>query len=379
MSKRQKKTPKSGISQGTAGNIGRETGLGSFRPVSPSTAPGGSGGSYRKSKHLNSELLKYDYPKDKGPGDIFSSLSSATQQKLRENNVEVTTLVEGFRVSPSERKLIDCFCKLLEVTSQTKDEEAPGFYLGNSHTGETVAYYQGETTGSPAPGLSLSLYEIAKEYKASGPPSGKDESNVLEIIEGLANKRFLINHTEKYWEGKKGKSASRERQVEGYTQILWTAKVTDTERDPEGNVLSSRQEVKVILSPIFRAQISSYFILVPNDINRRTQIAYGSHNISGATLKLRDYFLEELSNKREEVKISLEKLLWRLGDDMMKQGRKKLVREHTQKAIDTMVALGLLMSWELKPSDATGELIYHFLLNREFHKEAATSGGASPS
>lgn len=343
-----------------------------YSPVGSTPLALPSAGTHRRSRHLHSEMLKYDYPKARAASDIFNSLSLATRQKIEsDENVEKETLVEGLRLTPGERKVIDCFCKLLDLTSQTK-EGSDNYYLGNAAAkGREVDYYKGEST--PAPTLGLSPYEIAKEYKGGEAVSGKDVANVLEIIQGLAEKKFLIKYTEKSWTGSKGNSASKERKVEVWSPIIWLPEITETERDSQGNVISTKKELLVVLSPIFRAQISSHFIVVPNDITRRTQLAYGNSNVSGATLKLRDYFLQELASSRAEVTISQEKLLWRLADDMMKESRKSLVKKQTLKAIETMVAMGLLRSWELKPSQISGEMIYYFSLDQDFNKMASSS------
>jgi hypothetical protein len=49
----------------------------------------------------------------------------------------------------------------------------------------------------------------------------------------------------------------------------------------------------------------------------------------------------------------------------MKESRKKKVKENTEKALETVTALGLLLSYEIKPA-STGEPKIVFTLNKEW-------------
>ncbi len=49
----------------------------------------------------------------------------------------------------------------------------------------------------------------------------------------------------------------------------------------------------------------------------------------------------------------------------MKESRKKKVKEYTDKAIETVIALGLLLSYEVKTS-STGEPKMIFKLNKDW-------------
>jgi len=324
-------------------------------------------GKFRRSGHLTDQILKYNYPKDKQPS-LFDNLQSETLKDIEVAGVEVAEIVEGIKLSPSETKVIDCLCKLLHETSQTLDAEKDDYYSGNSKPitnpetkkPENIIQYGGQD--EIAPKLAFTLYELTTEYKGGEYVSGKDIENVKQILTELNDKRFLLS----YVETTKKKNGGRiERKIEDFRKLIHIVKISQTEYNKEDIELSKKEETVILLNPIFRRQIDSKFILYPNDINRRTIIAYGSHNLSDVALRLREYLIRELSSKRYQPEISLDKLYYLLAEKWMRESRKKKVKEYTEKAIDTVKALGLLLSYEIKTS-STGEPKVIFNLNKEW-------------
>jgi hypothetical protein len=315
-------------------------------------------GKFRRSGHLTDQILKYNYPKDRQPS-LFDNLQSETLKDIEVAGVEVAQIVEGIKLSPSETKVIDCLCKLLQETSQTSDAKKEGYYTGNLSP-ELVEYGGGENT--PAPKLAFTLYELAREYKGGETIGGKDIENVKQILTELDSKRFLLS----YVETTRKKDGGRiERKIEDFRKLIHIVKISHTEYNKEDIELSKKEETVILLNPIFRRQIDSKFILYPNDINRRTIIAYGSHNLSDIALRLRDYLIRELSSKRYQPEISLDKLYYLLAEKWMRESRKKKVKEYTEKALETVKALGLLLSYEIKTA-STGEPKVVFTLNKDW-------------
>jgi len=317
-------------------------------------------GKFRRAGHLTDQILKYNYPKDKSPQlSIFDSLQEGTKRHIEVAGVEVAEIVEGIKLSPSEIKVIDCLCKLLHETSQTSDAKREDYYSGNIGY-ELVEY--GEEKKTPAPKLAFTLYELTREYKGGEYVAGKDIENIKQILTDLDNKKFLLS----YVETTKKKDGGRiERKIEDFRKLIHIVKISQTEYSKEDVELSKKEETVILLNPIFRRQIDSKFILYPNDINRRTIIAYGSHNISDTALRLRDYLIRELSSKRYQPEISLDKLYYQLAEKWMRESRKKKVKEYTEKALETVKALGLLLSYEIKTS-STGEPKVVFQLNKDW-------------
>lgn len=320
----------------------------------------GKKGKFKRSGHLTDQLLRYSYPKDKTSQlSIFDSLQDGTKKDIEVAGVEVTEIVEGIKLSPSETKIIDCLCKLLHENSQTSEPKKQDYYSGNM--GYELVEYGGDKN-TPAPKLAFTLYELAREYKGGETIGGKDVENVKQILTELDSKRFLLS----YVETTRKKDGGRiERKIEDFRKLIHIVKISQTEYSKEDIELSKKEETVILLNPIFRRQIDSKFILYPNDINRRTIIAYGSHNLSDIALRLRDYLIRELSSKRYQPEINLDKLYYLLAEKWMRESRKKKVKEYTEKALETVKALGLLLSYEIKTA-STGEPKVVFTLNKDW-------------
>jgi hypothetical protein len=326
---------------------------------SPIEEPKGKG-RYKRSGHFQDQLLTYRYPRDGSPQlSIFDSLQDGTKKKIQEaKGVEVTEIVEGIKLSPSETKVVDSLCKLLHERSQTLDPKKEGYYAGNA--GFTLVSYGEKKT--QAPNLSFTLYELTREYKGGDSVSGKDVENVAQVLRELDSKRFLMS----YVETTKTKDGGRlERKIEEFQNLIHIVKLSQTEYSKEDVELSKKEETVVTLNPIFRHQIDSKFILYPNDINKRTTIANGSHNVPEITLRLREYLMRELSAKHYTPKIGLERLYYVLAEKWMKESRKKKVKEYTEKALETVTALGLLVGYEIQTSNS-GEPMVVFTLNKDW-------------
>ena len=329
-----------------------------LREIYEKRLKGDKKGKFRRSGHLTDQILKYNYPKDRQPS-LFDILQSETLKDIEVAGVEVAQIVEGIKLSPSETKVIDCLCKLLHETSQTSDAKKEDYYSGN--IGYELVEYGGEKN-TPAPKLAFTLYELAREYKGGETIGGKDVENVKQILTELDSKRFLLS----YVETTRKKDGGRiERKIEDFRKLIHIVKISHTEYNKEDIELSKKEETVILLNPIFRRQIDSKFILYPDDINRRTIIAYGSHNLSDIALRLRDYLIRELSSKRYQPEINLDKLYYLLAEKWMRESRKKKVKEYTEKALETVKALGLLLSYEIKTA-STGEPKIVFTLNKDW-------------
>lgn len=330
-----------------------------FPKGEPIEEPKGKG-RYKRSGHFQDQLLAYRYPRDGSSQlSIFDSLPDETKKKILEvRGVEVTEIVEGIRLSPSETKIVDSLCKLLHERSQTLDPKKEGYYSGNA--GSALVLHGNKQT--QAPNLAFTLYELTKEYKGGDHVSGRDLENVKQVLRELDSKRFLMSYVEKT--ATKG-GGRLERKIEEFQHLIRIVKLSETEYNKEDVELSKKEETVVALNPIFRSQIDSKFILYPNDITRRTIIAYGSHNLPEITLKLRDWLIREHSAKRYTSKIGLDRLYYVLAEKWMNESRKKKVKEYTERALETVTALGLLVGYEIQTSQS-GEPMVVFTLNKDW-------------
>lgn len=311
---------------------------------------------YKRPRAITDQLLKYDYPK-KGEPTLFDVLEPDTLKVIKQAGVEIQEIAEGIDLTPGEWKVVDSLCKLLQDKSQTSNAKDKSYYNGNA--GSMPMKFGGEET--TAPKLAFTLYELTKEYKGGEAISGNDVKNVRKILKDLDNKRYLL----RYVETTKKKDGGRiERKIEEYVKIIHIVKVA--EFDKEDNLIDRGvNDTEVVLNPIFRRQIENLFTLYPVDIMRMTIKAYGSQKISTITFRLRDYLMRELSKKRYTPEINLDNLYYLLAEKWMKEGRKKKVKEYTDKALETVKAMGLLLSWDVV-TGANGQPKMTFILNKEW-------------
>ena len=311
-------------------------------------------GKFKRSGHLTDQTLKYNYPKEKSSQlSIFDTLNDSTKKDIEALGREESEIIEGIQLLPSETKLIDCLCKLLHHSSHSIDAKDIDSYGG-------IELVQHGDKKSPK--LAFTLYELTKEYKGGETVGGKDVENVRQILVGLNDKNFLITYRETITLKNGGKT---EKKIEAFEKLIRILKLTQTEYSKEEVDLSKKEESVILLNPIFRSQINSKFILYPNDINQRTILAYGSHNISEAAIKLRDYLMRELSSKHYEPEIAVDKLYYQLAEKYMKESRRKKVKESVDRAIQTVKALGILVSYR-EETNAKGEPKIVFKLNKDW-------------
>ena len=296
---------------------------------------------YLKAGHLVDQQLKYNYPPDKtGQISLFESLQDQTQRKISAAGVEQKTIIEGIRLTPSETKVIDSLCKLLNLKSQTIDPDAEDYFAGNIQIEHMM--YGGKKTVKPK--VLVSLHEITREYRGGDAPGGKEMANVKTILTGLEKKHFLI----RYLQNSRLSNGNQRGQIlESFQPLIRILKYIDAETDTSGQEVSRTEQMVVALNPIFADQIKSKFIEYPGDINRRTIIAYGSHNLSEAAIRLRDHLMREKSSKRFKPEMLQERLYYFLCEKWMQEGRRKKVIEYTEKALETVTALGLITKHEV--------------------------------
>jgi hypothetical protein len=142
-------------------------------------------------------------------------------------------------------------------------------------------------------------------------------------------------------------------------------KVKFTLKDGEGKQTNKGETIVVVLSPIYREQIESKYILQPLDIIQQLTLANGSPNIPLATYNLKEYLFRELSSKHYECKITARKLYETLEPKLMQVPRLQQAKENTTRAIETMTSLGLLERHEIGTSKV-GEAMFTFYLNKNF-------------
>lgn len=313
---------------------------------------------YLRAGHFVDQSLKYDYPYNK-TAPLFENLSSTTITKIKEDNKELTQIIEGINLSAGEYKLIDAITKIYYEKSDTKNSDSKKKFLGNLG-GDSSRYYSGERALYPK--MTFTLYELTKEYVGIKKRiTGKDLKNVEAIIRDLDSRRFLVKYEERT--KLEGKNKTIIRAIEDYIKLIHIAKVTE-----EDNLTGERKDldIEIILSPIFRNQIESKYVIYPKDIANRTIEAYGNSRVPERIYKLRDFLMRLISNPRMNREITLSRLFYLLDSPAMKNNNIKRARENTKITLETMIKLGLLKEYKIEPSKTTGEDKVIFILNEDF-------------
>jgi hypothetical protein len=314
-------------------------------------------GVFKMSGHLVDQLQKYKHPKDESQQlSLWETIGGIKSEDVEE--YKTSEIIEGINLTPTETKLIDSVCKLLDENSQTVDPKKENYFTGNLEP--SLQTYGDDKT--PAPKLSISLYELTKEFKGGDKVSGNDVKNVAKVLHNLKDKSFRI----KYKEILKGKKKDELILTYDKTRpLLFVDDATATYK-VDGVEKAKKHKVIIILHPIFRRQIDSKFVLFPYDITKRTILAYGNNKVSKATLALRIYLLKELALKHYSPEIMLDRLYWMLSNKDMNESRKVKVKKDTDKALETVINLGLLKSYKIEPAKTTGEPKVVFTINRKF-------------
>ena len=315
---------------------------------------------FKKPGHLVDQMLK-TAPKKSDPLDLFSELSEETKIELQGEGVEITReLFSMINLTASEMKIQDTFSILLSQQSQTEDPDKPGYYIGTKEK-KQASFLGGK--GAISPTIEFSLYTITKEFKGGKTPTGKDLENVKTILTELEKKKFFHSYTETRTDKKTKKSLTIERT--GYKPLFQIEEVKFTLKDGDGKQTLKGETIAVVLSPIYREQIESKYILQPVDIIQQLTLAHGNDKIPLATYNLKEYLFRELSSKHYECKITARKLYETLEPRLMQVPRLQQAKENTTRAIETLITLGLLEKYELGKSQV-GEDMFTFYLNKKY-------------
>lgn len=331
-------------------------------PATPKKTP-----KIRHSGHLVDQKLKYNNPQNKQL-TLFDILDPTIKGLVEK--YEVTS--EGIQLSPGEDKLLNAIYSLLKEKSESNDQNSDKFYQGN-YEASSLVIFGGEQVKPPH--LRVIPAELYKAYVGHNDYSGRDIEDINATLKSISQKQFLMKYDRVRKIKKEDKTENRTDRIERCEKLIeivrYTRDMTDDELAKLNNgdlrISQTKGELIIALNPILTDQIHSKYVEYPQDINRRTIIASGgAHSVTIAINRLRDYFLREISSKRHECQINVETLPFILKlDKYVKQGRRKLLKESIEKAIQACVNLGLLRDWSLEPG-AQGQLKYIFKLNMNF-------------
>jgi hypothetical protein len=228
-------------------------------------------------------------------------------------------IIEGIDLEPDESALIDALHVMLHYQSNnTKDPKAENYLAASWQIdGRTAIHY--------------TVTELARIYNGGTKPNGDEVARVQQVADRLAEKRFLMEYSERRPNGKKTIEATERV----YAPLFEIRERTIKEGDRQGTRLFIR------LHDIFRASIASRYIELPEDIRTRMSKAFGK--ASYTDYALRNYLLNEVSSRRKEATINRETAYERFCKPEWRPVRKQ---KRLNAALEGCKRLGLLESYE---------------------------------
>lgn len=329
----------------------------------------------RVSGHYIDLKTKYTKP-DSNQISIFDTLLPETKEKLEESNI--TTIVEGIKLTPTQEKMINTLLSLLHKKSNTKineknkPEEPERFYRGNLTPDK--AEYGGVLFTVPT--LSTTQHEVCTEYTGSKDYSGKEIKDILNLLKSIEDSKFLIKYKAKRFVKNGKKVEELIDRIEEYQPLLKVTKYykgltikEDEALDKNENFRNNRGEMIFKFNPVFVHQLDTKFIIYPTDINKRTEIASGgTHRVTEAIIRLRDTLMRRLSHNEYSYTVDEERLPYILGlDNYIKESRRKLIKDRIEDSIKAVINLGLVLEVK-KVQGKQYQPQYLFVLNPNFNK-----------
>ena len=334
-------------------------------------------GKFRAGGQLIDNIQKSNKPKTIQL-NLFDTILQETREKM--NGLGVTAEYinrkgEGIKLSKGEFRLLLCLSKLLHEKSQTQDKNSKDYYTGDSGY-EVIKWNTGQGEIEViAPKISLTLYEVSKEYYGDKEIGGENVRTVARMLFDMADnqdKKALIRYNRVV---NLDKNRTREYFIERYESLISIATAGYREY-LYGSQIDEKKELVVILHPVIRDQIETKSVDFPLDLTKRMIEAYGSPDISEITTKLMLELARAHSGRRALQKdeegnyiysIGVNTLYWKIADNYMnantgKTKRGPLIKKYFDKSIETCKTLGLLVKHEIK-TGKSGEQIVDFYLS----------------
>jgi len=322
---------------------------------------------HKVSEHYINSKLQHSYGKNSHQLSLFDALQPETKRGdiTPFEPYKNETIVEGIRLTTREDSTMNAIIRLLKKKSTGNNN-----YTGNLPA-EKVNLGGKEYN---APQIGASLHEIAVEVYEQN-YSGRDLELLRETLTTLDEKRFLITYKKLNPDGK------TKTIVEHYSPLI---KVYGLYRDvsqteEQSKSYRKRGELAIALNPVLIDQIDTNFIEYPIDIDRRTILAAEALNgrYPPAVIRLRDFLIREISHQNRSLEnnkkgkngtaeVNEEKLPYVLGlERYISEGRRKLIKQNTEKAFKAVTALGLVSKID-RVIGAEGQYKYVFCLNLEW-------------
>ena len=311
--------------------------------------------------------------------NYFDTLNKQTQLQIQDANVSIDYINsrgDGIQLSAAMTRLLIAFSVLLYKKSETSNTKAANFYSGNSAFEQLSKVAFSTSNGNInllAPALSISLYELTKEYYGGKVRGGNDVKVVLGLLQALANdpkKRALIRYeaTEKEKDGKKVTY-----KIEAFEPLIKLAIATRTE-SIDGKQVNQHSEMLINLHPIFIHSISTKYVELPVHFISLLLAANGSGNVSSITLKLLVELYRASTNRKILKKIDgkpayiigQNNLFFKIAPNYINRStmmpkKPKVIRQYLDRSIDIAIKMGIISDC-IFSAGKSDDVMYNFIL-----------------
>lgn len=265
-------------------------------------------------------------------GDLLKSIF-IDQGKVIKEEFSVEDI--GIRLEAAEFNLLMALCFLLHDKSENKDTDLERYLMGN-HFPEGKIYemeYGGQLRSAPS--LMIEESELIKEYLGRDNYSGKDQKNILSILDKLTEKVF-ITILEQTVKNKKDTIKLRD-----YLPLIRKKEITSG---------SGKKIYIITLNPIIVEQIKTKYVLIPRNLRKRISKEIGHGNSITQATNLLIYYLfhqrtkenYKAATKSYITEINEDNLFGKLGlDKHIKRRQPKRAITSLDEAIRICIGIGL--------------------------------------
>ncbi|MDQ5956173.1 MAG: hypothetical protein ACH349_07330 [Candidatus Rhabdochlamydia sp.] len=308
---------------------------------------------FKKSGHLVDQQLKY-LKSTEDPLHIFSLIENRELKNsiIQNKKIQEQTIQVGINLTAAQDRLVNALCRLLHEKSQIFNPDQSNYYTGNSPY--TIADYGKKEEKIPS--LVLEPHELYQAYLEKVDFSGKEISNIEDILEKAQNTRHLIIYE---WRTKNKTGKTIVDRIEQYQPLFIVDRIFPGMNEEEADLVAQgdtevrRKKGKFLIkfNPLFIHQIESKYVLYPKDIHQRMAKAAGGdpRKVTPAMNSLRDFCLRALSNKQKKIELNQDTLPLLLKlENYVKSGRKKEIIKKVTDSFQVCRNIGLIDRWEEK-------------------------------
>ena len=306
---------------------------------------------------------------------LFPDIPEEIKQKIRDRGGKEEEIYIGIDMDGAGWRLVEALQQLLHRHSQTTNEEAQDYYMGDYTTaagqGLVGTINMGETKGQ-TPVIITTPTELAALYSSSNKPSGTQIKMAVDTLLRYSRHNYYMNYTEWYTEtvtDRNGQTREKKkgRRVKGYMPLyIW---LEDEELEKEGaDTIVKNRAIRIQLNPIWQRQIATHYNSKPADYMDRILNAYGkkSRELPQALLpflnKLVDaqHYPDCTYHCRQQGTPADMGLYDMISPNWVKKREWKRLEQTLADFIDVATKIGLLKKHWITPSKQDGKPIHYF-------------------